>query len=88
MTDGKLCRFGGATFARYKYDTVVQVFQNDTASVAACVDPLKAEDGGAQMEMEPTVEDTTGEKVFIVWTRLKLRDDRNHFQSHFQSHHR
>lgn len=46
---------------RYKYDTVVQVFQNDTVNFAACVDPLKIQDGSAQMEVEPTVEDQTGE---------------------------
>uniref|UniRef100_A0A3B5BA99 Solute carrier organic anion transporter family member n=1 Tax=Stegastes partitus TaxID=144197 RepID=A0A3B5BA99_9TELE len=26
---------------RYKYDTVIQVFQNDSVNIAACVDPLK-----------------------------------------------
>uniref|UniRef100_A0A3B4XCN2 Solute carrier organic anion transporter family member n=1 Tax=Seriola lalandi dorsalis TaxID=1841481 RepID=A0A3B4XCN2_SERLL len=26
---------------RYKYDTIIQVFQNDSMNIAACVDPLK-----------------------------------------------
>uniref|UniRef100_A0A3B4UI78 Solute carrier organic anion transporter family member n=1 Tax=Seriola dumerili TaxID=41447 RepID=A0A3B4UI78_SERDU len=26
---------------RYKYDTIIQVFQNDSVNIAACVDPLK-----------------------------------------------
>lgn len=39
----------------------MQVFQNDTVNFAACVDPLKIQDGSAEMEVEPTVEDKTGE---------------------------
>uniref|UniRef100_UPI0037E76F1F solute carrier organic anion transporter family member 1C1-like n=1 Tax=Semicossyphus pulcher TaxID=241346 RepID=UPI0037E76F1F len=39
---------------RYKYDTVIQVFQNDSVNIAACVDPLEKED---EIQIEPSVED-------------------------------
>uniref|UniRef100_A0A8C4DML7 Solute carrier organic anion transporter family member n=1 Tax=Dicentrarchus labrax TaxID=13489 RepID=A0A8C4DML7_DICLA len=29
---------------RYKYDTIIQVFQNDSVHITACADPLKTED--------------------------------------------
>ncbi|XP_069012755.1 solute carrier organic anion transporter family member 1C1-like [Embiotoca jacksoni] len=41
---------------RYKYDTVIQVFQNDSVSIAACVDPLKTLDV-PDIQIEPSVED-------------------------------
>lgn len=43
----------------YKYHTVVQVFQNDTVNIAACVDPLKTEDL-AQIHIEPSADDNMG----------------------------
>lgn len=45
----------------YKYDTVIQVFQNDTVNIAACLDPLKTEDVPL-IEVEPTVDDKTGKQ--------------------------
>ncbi|XP_033471055.1 solute carrier organic anion transporter family member 1C1 [Epinephelus lanceolatus] len=39
---------------RYKYNTVIQVYQNDTANIAACADPLKTE--VPEIQMEPSVE--------------------------------
>lgn len=46
----------------YKYDTVIQVFQNDSVNIAACQDPLKTEDV-PPIEVEPTVDDKTGKQV-------------------------
>lgn len=43
----------------YKYQTVIQVFQNDTVNIAACVDPLKTEDL-AQIHNEPSADDNMG----------------------------
>lgn len=43
----------------------MQVFQNDSVNFAACVDPLKIQDDSAQMEVEPTVEDKTGESWHV-----------------------
>uniref|UniRef100_A0A3Q2W119 Solute carrier organic anion transporter family member n=1 Tax=Haplochromis burtoni TaxID=8153 RepID=A0A3Q2W119_HAPBU len=37
---------------RYKYDTVIQVFQNDNLSIAACVDPLKTLDHVPEIQIE------------------------------------
>uniref|UniRef100_A0A3Q4HY50 Solute carrier organic anion transporter family member n=1 Tax=Neolamprologus brichardi TaxID=32507 RepID=A0A3Q4HY50_NEOBR len=37
---------------RYKYDTVIQVFQNDNLSIAACVDPLKTLDHMPEIQIE------------------------------------
>lgn len=42
---------------RYKYDTVIQVFQNDNLSIAACVDPLKTLDQVPEIQIEPSLED-------------------------------
>ncbi|XP_025755694.1 solute carrier organic anion transporter family member 1C1 isoform X2 [Oreochromis niloticus] len=42
---------------RYKYDTVIQVFQNDNLSIAACVDPLKTLDLVPEIQIEPSLED-------------------------------
>ncbi|XP_042073899.1 solute carrier organic anion transporter family member 1C1 isoform X2 [Haplochromis burtoni] len=42
---------------RYKYDTVIQVFQNDNLSIAACVDPLKTLDHVPEIQIEPSLED-------------------------------
>ncbi|XP_047431376.1 solute carrier organic anion transporter family member 1C1-like isoform X2 [Mugil cephalus] len=42
---------------RYKYDTVIQAFQNDSVSIAACVDPLKTLDI-PEIHIEPSVEDS------------------------------
>ncbi|KAM9334622.1 uncharacterized protein ABDE67_021176 [Symphorus nematophorus] len=41
---------------RYKYNTVAQVFQNDSVNVAACVDPLKTD--VPEIQIEPSVEDS------------------------------
>ncbi|XP_045928281.1 solute carrier organic anion transporter family member 1C1-like isoform X2 [Micropterus dolomieu] len=41
---------------RYKYDTVIQVFQNDSVNIAACVDPLKTEEV-PEIQLQPSVED-------------------------------
>ncbi|XP_070785482.1 solute carrier organic anion transporter family member 1C1-like [Enoplosus armatus] len=41
---------------RYKYDTVIQVFQNDSVNIASCVDPLKTEEV-PEIHIEPSVED-------------------------------
>ncbi|KAM4569493.1 solute carrier organic anion transporter family member 1C1 isoform 1-T2 [Odontesthes bonariensis] len=38
---------------RYTYDTVIQAFQNNSVSIAACVDPLNI----PEIQMEPSVED-------------------------------
>lgn len=46
----------------YTYNTVLQVFQNDTVNIAACLDPLKTEDV-PPIEVEPTVDDKTGKQV-------------------------
>uniref|UniRef100_A0A3Q2C7K9 Solute carrier organic anion transporter family member n=1 Tax=Cyprinodon variegatus TaxID=28743 RepID=A0A3Q2C7K9_CYPVA len=40
----------------YKYDTVIQVLQNSSVSIPACVDPLK-NDGMPGIQIEPSVED-------------------------------
>uniref|UniRef100_A0A8C9Y7G0 Solute carrier organic anion transporter family member n=1 Tax=Sander lucioperca TaxID=283035 RepID=A0A8C9Y7G0_SANLU len=40
---------------RYKYNTIIQVFQNDSANIAACTDPLKTE--VPEIQIEPSVED-------------------------------
>lgn len=42
---------------RYKYDTVIQAFQNDSLSIAACVDPLKTLDHKLEIQAEPSLED-------------------------------
>ncbi|XP_054481055.1 solute carrier organic anion transporter family member 1C1-like [Anoplopoma fimbria] len=39
----------------YKYNTIIQVFQNDSVNIAACVDPLKSE--VPEIQIEPSVED-------------------------------
>ncbi|XP_039456622.1 solute carrier organic anion transporter family member 1C1-like [Oreochromis aureus] len=44
-------------FYSYKYDTVIQVFQNDNLSIAACVDPLKTLDLVPEIQIEPSLED-------------------------------
>nr|XP_046235642.1 solute carrier organic anion transporter family member 1C1-like [Scatophagus argus] len=41
---------------RYKYNTVIQAFQNDSVKITACVDPLKIEDV-PEIQIEPTAED-------------------------------
>ncbi|XP_076578512.1 solute carrier organic anion transporter family member 1C1 [Chaetodon auriga] len=41
---------------RYKYDTVIQVVQNDSMNIAACVDSLKTEDI-PEIQIEPSLED-------------------------------
>ncbi|XP_068442645.1 solute carrier organic anion transporter family member 1C1-like isoform X2 [Clinocottus analis] len=41
----------------YKYNTIVQVFQNDSVNIAACVDPLKTE--VPEIQMEPTKDNKT-----------------------------
>uniref|UniRef100_A0A4W6DZK5 Solute carrier organic anion transporter family member n=1 Tax=Lates calcarifer TaxID=8187 RepID=A0A4W6DZK5_LATCA len=43
---------------RYKYDTVIQVFQNDSMNIAACVDPLKTSEA-PEIQIEPSLEDNT-----------------------------
>lgn len=50
-------------FCRYKYDTVIQVFQNDNLSIAACVDPLKTLDHVPEIQIEPSLEDNKGKSV-------------------------
>uniref|UniRef100_A0A3Q2U0M9 Solute carrier organic anion transporter family member n=1 Tax=Fundulus heteroclitus TaxID=8078 RepID=A0A3Q2U0M9_FUNHE len=40
----------------YKYDTVIQAFQNNSVSIPACVDPLKTV-GMPEILIEPSVED-------------------------------
>ncbi|XP_042367572.1 LOW QUALITY PROTEIN: solute carrier organic anion transporter family member 1C1-like [Plectropomus leopardus] len=39
---------------RYKYNTVIQVFQNHSVNIAACADPLRTE--VPEIEIEPSVE--------------------------------
>ncbi|XP_030006596.1 solute carrier organic anion transporter family member 1C1 isoform X2 [Sphaeramia orbicularis] len=41
---------------RYKYDTVIQLFQNDSMSIAACADPLKQ----PEIEIDPPVDGSKG----------------------------
>ncbi|XP_071752100.2 solute carrier organic anion transporter family member 1C1 [Centroberyx gerrardi] len=43
---------------RYKYDTVIQGFQNASVSIAACVDPLKKQDV-LGIQIETSAEDKT-----------------------------
>uniref|UniRef100_A0A669B143 Solute carrier organic anion transporter family member n=1 Tax=Oreochromis niloticus TaxID=8128 RepID=A0A669B143_ORENI len=52
---------------RYKYDTVIQVFQNDNLSIAACVDPLKTLDLVPEIQIEPSLEDNkdSGSSMWI-----------------------
>lgn len=50
-------------FCRYKYDTVIQVFQNDNLSIAACVHPLKTLDHVPEIQIEPSLEDNKGKSV-------------------------
>ncbi|KAG7215941.1 hypothetical protein INR49_031537 [Caranx melampygus] len=38
---------------RYRYDTVIQVLQNDSVNIAACVDPLEV----PEIPKEPSIED-------------------------------
>ncbi|XP_034719785.1 solute carrier organic anion transporter family member 1C1-like [Etheostoma cragini] len=40
---------------RYKYNTIIEVFQNDSVNIAACADPLKTE--VLEIQIEPSVED-------------------------------
>lgn len=47
----------------YTYDTVIQVFQNDSANIVACVDPLKTDDV-PKIQIEPSVEDNAGKNDF------------------------
>ncbi|KAG7497370.1 solute carrier organic anion transporter family member 1C1-like [Solea senegalensis] len=42
---------------RYKYNTVIQVFQNDSVNTAACVDPLKTIEEAPDVQMDPSLED-------------------------------
>lgn len=53
---------GTAGLHSYKYDTIIQAFQNDSVNIAACVDPLKTEDA-PEIQIEPSVEDNTGKTV-------------------------
>ncbi|XP_040886035.1 solute carrier organic anion transporter family member 1C1-like [Toxotes jaculatrix] len=41
---------------RYKFDTVIQVFQNDSVNIAACADPLKTLEI-PEIQIEPSLED-------------------------------
>lgn len=52
----------------------MQVFHNDTVNFAACVDPLKTQDAIAQMEVEPTVEDKTGESWKVSVDKTSSED--------------
>lgn len=47
----------------YTYDTVIQVFQNDSVNIVACVDPLKTDDV-PEIQIEPSVEDNAGKNDF------------------------
>lgn len=49
---------GTTGFHSYKYDTVIKVFQNDTADIVACADPLKTEDA-LQIPIKPSVDNDT-----------------------------
>uniref|UniRef100_A0A3B5BGQ9 Solute carrier organic anion transporter family member n=1 Tax=Stegastes partitus TaxID=144197 RepID=A0A3B5BGQ9_9TELE len=51
---------------RYKYDTVIQVFQNDSVNIAACVDPLKTVEV-PEVQIEPSGEDNkeSGSNMWI-----------------------
>lgn len=40
---------------RYKYDTVIQVFQNNSINIAACADPVKIDE--PEVQIDPSVED-------------------------------
>lgn len=53
---------GTACFHSYKYDTVIQGYQNDSVNIAACADPLKTEDV-LEIQIEPSVEDNNGKTV-------------------------
>lgn len=47
----------------YTYDTVIQVFQNDSVNIMACMDPLKTDDV-PEIQIEPSVEDNAGKNDF------------------------
>lgn len=53
-------------FHSYKYDTVIQLFQNDSVNIAACVDPMKTLDA-PEIQIEPTAEDHKGRNEFIFF---------------------
>ena len=62
-------------FHSYKYNTFIQVFQNDSVNLAACADPLKTE--VPEIQIEPSVEDNKGktvdyipDKSFWLWWSL------------------
>uniref|UniRef100_A0A8C3AXU6 Solute carrier organic anion transporter family member n=1 Tax=Cyclopterus lumpus TaxID=8103 RepID=A0A8C3AXU6_CYCLU len=58
---------------RYKYNTIIQVFQNDSVNIAACVDPLKIE--VLEIQIEPSVEDNKtceGESGSNMWIYVFL----------------
>ncbi|MEQ2260725.1 hypothetical protein XENORESO_003285 [Xenotaenia resolanae] len=46
----------------YKYDTVIQVFQNNSVNIPACVDPVKTVDM-PEIQIEPSVGDNKGISV-------------------------
>ncbi|TNN43001.1 Solute carrier organic anion transporter family member 1C1 [Liparis tanakae] len=46
---------------RYKYNTIIQVFQNESVNIAACVDPRKTE--VPEIQIEPSVENNESKTV-------------------------
>uniref|UniRef100_A0A673BMU6 Solute carrier organic anion transporter family member n=1 Tax=Sphaeramia orbicularis TaxID=375764 RepID=A0A673BMU6_9TELE len=53
---------------RYKYDTVIQLFQNDSMSIAACADPLKQ----PEIEIDPPVDGCVKESGSNMWIYVFL----------------
>ena len=64
------CLFLGS-FRSYTYDTVIQLFQNDSVNIAACVDPLNSAEE-PEIQMNPSVEDNTGMRATFVDPNITL----------------
>lgn len=53
---------GNTVFHSYQYDTVIQVFQNDSVNIASCVDPLKTLEV-PEIQIEPSLKDNKGKTL-------------------------
>lgn len=58
-------KFNTIGFHSYKYDTVIQVFQNNSVNIAACMDP-----DIPKIQIEPSVEDRKGKIEFIFFSSI------------------
>lgn len=50
---------GAPVLHSYKYDTVIQAFQNDSVNIAACVETQDV----PEIQIEPSLEDSKGKIV-------------------------